>query len=68
MSRRENPREKLRRSLVKARGQRYYVSAPSPCYIHMYVRATLQIFTIAVIKILQRVREARRGGGIVPFD
>lgn len=35
-----------------------------PVYVCMYVRATLRIFTIAVIKILQRVQSA----GIVPFD
>lgn len=50
MSRRENPWEKLRHSLVKAREQWYYVDY---CVrVHMYTRAALRIFTIAVIKIL----------------
>lgn len=63
MSRHENPWEKLRRSLVKAREDRGITSARWVC-VCMYVRATLRIFTIAVIKILQRARSAR----IVSFD
>lgn len=56
MSRHENPQEKLPRSLVKAWGQRYYVSVAARPRTGVCVRATLRIFTIAVIKILQRVR------------